>query len=493
MGASVHPLFKAAAISLLSAVILIGVPGCSSDSNSSGGKPSTGNPVIPPPSTGGNIVLGSGYAWVNEDEGMGFIFLTGNKVRIIGSDDSGWVDVDTVSTYEKIGSDSISITSPELGGTLRCAYAVTNNGNTLTLTVMLDGIADNLVLTKMAVTIFIPTPPPPPPPVPPIVLGRDSAWVDIAQFPTSGYVFGSDGSALYIEVLASRSWSITKEGTYETVGADSIVFTWKLDNGGSNIIPGKYSVSDNGDTVSITLGLNGEEERYVRKKATLPNPLVLTDTSGWVALGGEGDTSYLFKADGKLMAFTDPLTFGPNEKLTGLGEGSYSISQTGASRGKITITLENGAPRTGTYYIHSPGNVITLTFGGVGKNLSKRTTLSVHWPITLDEGDVWLTTEDMGRSDGYVFFETGRVVYFYAGRTGNYSVDQDGTYQISSTARDSLTVTWNPPEPEPDFIKYTVSPDRQTLRVELDMYYNGERSQSDRNFKRTSGITVGGL
>ncbi|GBU22267.1 hypothetical protein R80B4_02173 [Fibrobacteres bacterium R8-0-B4] len=203
-------------VSALAVFLTLGLAGCGSDSgtNSESGG-------------GGNIVLGSGQAWMIDDE-SGFIFNEDKSFLTVVMVDDEYYSVPS-GTWSISGS-TLSLNYSD-GDVISGAYKV--SGNTLTV--------GNLTLTKTSGVNAVPLNPGSGGGNANIVLGSGQAWMIDDE---SGFIFNADKTFETVVSVDGEYYSVLS-GTWSISGS-----TLSLNYSDGDVISGAYNVSGN----TLTIG-----------------------------------------------------------------------------------------------------------------------------------------------------------------------------------------------------------------------------------------------
>jgi len=202
---------------------------------------------IPNPGTGGNLVCGSGQAWVVAEEGMGIVFQADGSIIMLRNSGAIWVIYNN-GTYTTNGGKFILTLSNEEGSS---SGTFTVTGNNLVMTV--EG--HSMGFTKVSgISVYDPSTYRHTGGI--LFTSANQAWVAEFYYEATGIVFKQDGTVQLLEGYSgSNNYEIYSEGIYTQSG-----YTVSIDTP-TEQFNASYSVIDN-NTLILTIRYDGDGYNY---------------------------------------------------------------------------------------------------------------------------------------------------------------------------------------------------------------------------------------
>ncbi len=414
---------------------------------------------IPNPGTGGNLVCGSGQAWVVEEDGMAVVFQADGSLRIYRKFGAIWV-IDADGSYTTNGGRITLLLSGE--GMTTGTFTVTGNSFVMTI----EG--RSIVFTKMSGINFYD--PSTPHTGGNLVTSANQAWVAEFDYDEAiGIVFKQDGTVQLLNRLLGANYEVYSEGIYEAVGTDVYIDTPREQMNAS------YSVKDNGNTLILTIRISDDEYGDIYEQTigftkksgltiTRPTPvtqanLVLPSGQGWQDGTGSHREGYIFLQDGTVY----DLDYG--YATTGVWrieqQGTYTIID-----GGMTVQIEWDDKFYSEDYRVSYSNN-TLRIDGSTYTIAA---ITLPTPVTVEDlvlssGQAWQDGTGSHR-EGYMFLQDGTVYDLDYGYEvlGAWNIERQGTYTVSG---DYVVITW---ESNSYSSQYRASRSGNTLIFDGDTY-----------------------
>ena len=399
------------------------------------------------PGGGGNVVLPDGYAWTDAHRYSagsrdGIILHSNGTVTYI-DDWRGYWDVAGTGTWSVSGNTLTVTGNGYVTGT--SLYTVSSDG-----TILLWGFA-NLSRTQVGTLGGGTTG------GGNVVLPDGYAWTDAHQYSVGnrgGFIFQSNGTVIFIGDDAGGTWWEDFSGTY-TVSGNVLTISYLGD-----IETSTYSVSSNGDTLTIGLGwtLTRTQVGTLGSSTGGTNAdLVNAAGEAWVDTYEAGNRDgFILHSNGTVTHVRD--RSGPWQ-ANGTGTwsvngNSLTITRSGSSGyyyGTSSFTLSNNNNRLrwdGTDFNRI--NVGTLGGGTTGGG-----------NVVLPDGWAWTDAHEYPADErgGFIFQENGTLVVIGDDADGTWWEDFSGTYTVNGDILTLIVLD------DTVSLTYVVSSDGNTLTL----------------------------
>ncbi|MDR3013191.1 MAG: hypothetical protein LBU70_08280 [Chitinispirillales bacterium] len=347
------------------------------------------------------LINAADEAWVNNDDGVGYIFKADTTYQAIVEYDDAWLEFG-VGTWNTVGNLLIL-------DYLGLPYVISDDGDTLTF--------NSLVYTRQHIETIedgggLDTR---------LINAADEAWVNSGD--GVGYIFKADTTYQAI-VEYGDAWIESGSGTWNTIGS----FLMLSSMGHS------YTMSDDGDTLIFNSVIYIRQYvEVVESDSGLDARLVNVAGEAWVDdwLAGERE-GFILQSNGRYMWIVDILIDNSDDVFwVALETGTWHTDN-----GVLSLIDDNGEVFEDSYTVSANGDILTvfdLTFTKM--EVGEVTDPNIEFDSRLVTGldKAWVLIWDDGDRDGYILLENGigiNIDDYYEGSSGNFAVYSVGTWSV---------------------------------------------------------------